>query len=177
MFQLWDAVEMNLVKNPDAEHVRVLWRMESDKRVQVWRRLGRFEEVEELELGEENNSWCRMDVELLMLLPEGEGALAGLQTIFLWHCARQVDDDFLRVLVSAGCGKSLTSLHLSVSVSFSSVSLFSSCGLVFFSALRLAFSAWRRLLLVLLPLHALSFCLLVSLFPSLLTGGWSEMQR
>ena len=116
MFQLWDAVEMNLVKNPDAEHVRVLWRMNRDKRVQVWRRLGRFEEVEELELGGER-SWqgakCPMDKEeLFMLLPEGEGALAGLRMLFLWHCAEQVDDDFLLALTSAGCGEKLTSLDL-----------------------------------------------------------------
>ena len=106
-------MEMNLVKNPDAEHVRVLRRMNRDKRVQVWRRLGRFEEVEELELGGEFLCECPMDKEeVFMLLPEGEGVLAGLQNLFLCWCARQVDDDFLRALVSAGCGKNLTSLTL-----------------------------------------------------------------
>jgi len=101
------------VKTPDAEHVRVLWRMDRNKRVQVWRRLGRFEEVEELELGGQCRCECPLDKEeLFMLLPEGGGALAGLQKLLLWWCGRQVDDDFLRFLVSLGCGKNLTSLRL-----------------------------------------------------------------
>ena len=84
--------------------------------MQVWRRLGRFEEVEELDLGGEP-SWkgiqCPMDKEeLFLLLPEGEGALAGLRVLFLWWCANMVDYDFLRALASAGCGEKLTSLHL-----------------------------------------------------------------
>ena len=102
-----------MVENPDAEHVRVLWRIERDKRVQVWRRLGRFQEVRELELGGELSCLCPMNVEeLFMLLPEGAGALAGLHKLFLWGCSDQVDDGFLRALASAGCGKMLTSLTL-----------------------------------------------------------------
>ena len=113
----WDEAGREEIENPDAEHVLVLWRMDRTKRVQVWRGLGLFVEVEELELGGEP-AWkggieCPMDKEeLFMLLPEGEGVLAGLQNLFLCWCARLVDDDFLRALVSAGCGKNLTSLTL-----------------------------------------------------------------
>ena len=112
--------EMLTCKNPDAKHVRILWCMESDKRVQVWRKLGRFRRVTELEIGGEHGSieddcgGCDCDVgkkELFMLLPEGKGALAGLHKLLLWRCAN-MDDGFLRALASAGCGKNLTSLTL-----------------------------------------------------------------
>ena len=148
--------------------------------MQVWRRLGRFEEVEELDLGGEP-SWkgiqCPMDKEeLFLLLPEGEGALAGLRVLFLWWCANMVDYDFLRALASAGCGEKLTSLTLWCEC------LFLLLCLVFFlwawvsSVLRLALSAWRRLLVVPLPLRALSLLPVSLFFPSLLTRGWNETQ-
>ena len=109
----WDEAERQTVKNPDAEHVRALWRMGREKRVQVWRRLGRFEEVEELELGGEYRCECPLDKEeLSMLLPEGECSLARLRLLFLWWCEDQVDDGFLRALASAGCGKNITFLTL-----------------------------------------------------------------
>ena len=57
--------------------------------MQVWERLGQFEKVEELELGGEYELECPMDKEeLFMLLPEGEGVLAGLRVFFLWRCSR-----------------------------------------------------------------------------------------
>ena len=112
--ELVDEVKRKLDKNPDAEHVRVLWRMERSKRVHVWRRLGRFLEPEELHLGGEYLCECPLDVEeLLLLLPEGAGALAGLRVLILWRCASQVNNDFLRALASAGCGENLTWLSLS----------------------------------------------------------------
>ena len=110
----WDETGRKDIENPNAEHVRVLWRMERDKRVRVWRRLGRFEEVTELELGGEHDGReCPMDMEeLFMLLPEGELALAGVRGLLLGWCANNVDDGFLRALASAGCGENLTSLTL-----------------------------------------------------------------
>ena len=109
----WNEVEGEMVENPDAEHVSALWRMDRDKRVQVWGRLGRFPGVEELELGGEYRCECPMDKEeLFMLLLEGEGSLAGLRVLFLCWSEDQVDDGFLRALVSAGCGEKLTSLTL-----------------------------------------------------------------
>lgn len=107
-----------MMKSPDAEHLRVLWRMEREKRVEVWRRLGQFEDMEEeleleLELGGAWRCECPIDKEeLFMLLPGGEGALARLRVLSLWWCEDQVDDGILRALVSAGCGKELTSLSL-----------------------------------------------------------------
>ena len=110
----WDETGRQEIKNPDAEHVRVLWRMERDKRVHVWRRLGRFQEPEKLHLGGEYLCECPLDAEeLLLLLPEGAGALAGLRVLILWRCASQVNNDFLRALASAGCGENLTWLSLS----------------------------------------------------------------
>lgn len=109
----WDAEAGKEVENPHADHVHVLWRMGRDKRMQVWRGRGRFEEVVELELGGWGGCECPMDAkELLVLLPEGRGALAGLRNLFLRDCAVQVSDRLLRTLASAGCGESLTSLTL-----------------------------------------------------------------
>lgn len=105
----WDAKEGKRVENPHAEQVRVLWGLEKGKRMQMWRRLGRFQELEELELGGWVVCELPMDVEeLLTLLPEGAGTLAGMHQLALWWCGDQVDDEFLRVLASA----KLTSLHL-----------------------------------------------------------------
>lgn len=104
---------MATVKNPVAEYVRVLWRMDRDKRVQVWRRLGRFQEVEELVLGGELVCECPVDVqELCLLLPERAEALTGLHKLFLWYCASNTDDGYLRALTTAGCGENLTELTL-----------------------------------------------------------------
>lgn len=108
----WDA-EGKFIRDPNAEHVRVLWRMDRDKRVQVWRALSRFQSVEGLELAGEMRCECPMGVEeLFMLLPETAGALAGQHELFLRHCSIKMDDEFLRALASAGCGQMLTSLHL-----------------------------------------------------------------
>jgi len=129
----WDEMGREMVENPDAEHVRVLWGMEKDKRVQVWERLGPFEEVTELELGGVWRGNCPVDQEeLFMLLPEGQEALAGLRTLFLWFCGDQVGDGFLHALVFAGCGRNLTSLSLRCGCFFFSLfflleALFSFC--------------------------------------------------
>lgn len=114
--RLWverlDVREVETTQNLNAEHVRLLWRMDRDKRVQVWRELGRFQEVTKVELGGELGCLCPMDVEeLLMLLPEGAGALSGLRTLFLRWYVNQVDSG-LHALSSAGCGENLTSLTL-----------------------------------------------------------------
>lgn len=110
----WGAEARKHAENPDADRVGVLWRMKVDKRVQVWRTLGRFQEVEELELGGELFCGCPLGVEeLFMLLPEGATALAGLDQLFLSHCANQVDDGFLRALATVGCGENLSTLTLS----------------------------------------------------------------
>lgn len=84
--------------------------------MRLWRRVGRSQALEELELGgEQISSLCPMDAEeLFQLLParQGEGALAGLRKLALWDCAHQLDDAFLRALACAGCGRNLTSLSL-----------------------------------------------------------------
>lgn len=99
--------------NSDAGHVRVLWCMKRVKRLQVWHTLGRFQEVEELHLGGEHRCPCPVDVEeLMLLLPEGAGALATVRKLDLFFCAGQVDDGFLCALASAGCGQNLTSVSL-----------------------------------------------------------------
>lgn len=98
---------------PDAEFVRLLWRMDSVKREEAWNILGRFQEVVELELGGDERRQCPLDVdELFMFLPEGEGSLSGLRELFLWRCANNTNDAFLQALASAGCGENLTSLTL-----------------------------------------------------------------
>ena len=95
------------VVDSNASHVRALWRMERDKRMQVWRLLGKFDRVEELELSD-----SPMDLEeLRMLLPEGKEALKELQVVYLAGM-KAMDDDWLRVLANAGCGRVLTSLTL-----------------------------------------------------------------
>lgn len=102
-----------MLKNPQAEHVRVLWRMKKDMRAQMWRSLGRFEEVTELELGGESGCECPMDhEELLMLLPEGRKVLEGLRGLVLRWCSRKLDDAFLEALHSASCGAKLAWLTL-----------------------------------------------------------------
>lgn len=111
-----DCEHWENVTSPDAIPVRLLWRMGKYKRVLAWRRLGRFEGVRELELGGGNlrGDDCPVDVEeLFMILPErAAGALEGLCKLFLWRCGLQVDDEFLRALALAGCGKGLTLLAL-----------------------------------------------------------------
>ena len=104
------------INNPDAEHVRVLWRMEREKRMQVWRRRGRMQQVvRELKLGGGYHVERPVNVEeLFMLLPEGAQALASVRKLILWQFGDQPDDGFLRMLAfSAGCcGHSLTKLTL-----------------------------------------------------------------
>lgn len=106
----WDAEEQETVKNTNAEQVRVMWRMGRGKRSQVWCRLGRFQELEELELGGEYECECLVDAEeLLMLLAEGEDALAVLYNLSLWYCESKVDDVFLRALASTAAVASSSS--------------------------------------------------------------------
>ena len=172
----WDEVRGKTVVSPDAEHVRVLWRMEKDKRVQMWERLGPFGEVTELELsGDFIGNKCPMDEEeLFMLLPEGQEALAGLRTLFLWFCGDQVGDGFLNALVFAGCGRNLTSLSLRCGCFFFSLfflleALFSFCAVL--CSLCSALPP-RCPPFVACALHSSCF----SLFPCLLTSGSNEMQ-
>lgn len=103
-----------MVKNLAAKHVRVLWGMDREKRVEVWRSLGGFQGLELLELGGEPGCRCPMEEEeLFMLMPaEGRGTLAGLRVLFLGVGGSQIDDGFLRALVTCGCGEALTSLTL-----------------------------------------------------------------
>ena len=75
--------------------------------MQVWRLLGKFDRVEELELSD-----SPMDLEeLRMLLPEGKEALKELQVVYLAGM-KAMDDEWLRALADAGCGRVLTSLVL-----------------------------------------------------------------
>ena len=107
------------ISNPDTGAVRALWRMSRDKRLQVWRILGRFREVKQLELGGEHGFSCPVDAEeLFSLLPEGADPLAQMGSLLLWSCT-SCDDAFLRALSAAGCGASLTSLALVGTCSFS----------------------------------------------------------
>lgn len=102
-----------LVTNPDIGHLHVLWRLNRDKRVQVWCRLGKYPQLTELELGGKRRCECPVDIEeLFMLLQEGAGTLARLHKLSLWRCSNQVDDRFLIALATAGCGEKLTSLSL-----------------------------------------------------------------
>ena len=79
----------------------------------VWHKLGRLGEITELVLGGGVDFSCPVDFdELLTLLPTGGQALVDLKELFLWDCV-EVDDCFLRRLVSVGCGQNLTGLTLS----------------------------------------------------------------
>ena len=81
--------------------------------MQVWRTLGRFQEVEDLVLGGELFCQFPMNVEeLVMILPEGARALAGVRKLVLLQCGNLVDDAFFGALASAGCGQKLTGLTL-----------------------------------------------------------------
>lgn len=105
--------ENSWIKCPGAEQVRVLWGMEREKRLQMWRTLSPFQEVEELELGGVTFRECPMGLgELLMLLPEGGGALAGVRKLTLCRCGVEMEDGVLRTLFSSGCGRNMSSLRL-----------------------------------------------------------------
>ena len=103
------------VKNPDAEHVRTLWRMDRDKRVRVWRNLEPFDKLEVLELGGEfEGIKCPLEPdELSLLLPNGSHPLADVHELRLYHgMSEWGGGEWLCSLADAGCGANLTSLTL-----------------------------------------------------------------
>lgn len=124
----WDEGEGKEVHHPGSKHVRTLWGMDRGKRVQVWRTLGRYDELEVLELGgeagkdkewREGTRWveegikCPLDVdELSLMLPDRHIPLAGLRELRLHRGLSELNKSWLRALVRAGCGPNLTSLSL-----------------------------------------------------------------
>ena len=109
-----NGVTCAVESTPDAPHVRSLWKMSKEKRIQVWKELQPQMQLHELELGGDRE-WdgvkCPVDgEELAVLCPQG--SLEELQQLVLQDTTRVTDDGFC-VLVSAGCGVQLTSLLLS----------------------------------------------------------------
>lgn len=95
--------------------------MVTRKRKGVWQALGTFlrtlgtfrgTDVLVLELGGSHHCVCPVDLEeLCMALPNQREALANLHTLSL-TCIPAVGDEWLHLLVEAGCGRRLTCLSL-----------------------------------------------------------------
>lgn len=106
----WDAKNRVWCRPEESPHVFVLWRMEKESRILLWKHISPSLHLEELALGGDWDTRCPMDDEEIEIL-FSRCQLSDLRHLSLQRVSH-LSDRSVETLVQAGCGPKLETLSL-----------------------------------------------------------------